>query len=111
MKPAPRSTLLASASALRWDDPALPKPASVDPGDRSTTFRPVQGGTELQSGEKLLVEAYAAIWLILFGFIFLSWRRQKKLDARIVDLEREIVRSRGAAQGARAKTASNDGDA
>ena len=75
-----------------------PRPATTTPsaGDRSTTFRPVEGGTELQSGEKLLVEAYAAIWIVLFALVLLSWRRQRQLDARISGLEGALAEARKA---------------
>ena len=62
--------------------------------DRNTAFRPVQGGTELQSGEKLLVEAYAAIWLILFALVLFSWRRQRGLDERMGVLSAAIDKAR-----------------
>jgi hypothetical protein len=62
--------------------------------DRSTAFRPVVGGNELQSGEKLLVEAYAAIWLILFALVLLSWRRQRGMDERMNTLEGAIAKAR-----------------
>ena len=62
--------------------------------ERSQSFRPVQGGDALQSGEKLLVEAYAAIWVILFALVLLSWRRQKQIDARIVTLEAAVAKVR-----------------
>lgn len=62
--------------------------------DRSTAFRPVQGGNEMQSGEKLLVEAYAAIWIILFAMVLLSWRRQRGIDERISGLEGAIDKAR-----------------
>jgi hypothetical protein len=62
--------------------------------DRSTTFRPVQGGTEMQSGEKLLVEAYAAIWIVLFAMILLGWRRQRKIDERVSSLEAALAQAR-----------------
>lgn len=64
--------------------------------DRSTTFRPVEGDGELQSGEKLLVEAYAAIWLILFALVLVSWRKQRAVDARIDTLEASLTRARAA---------------
>jgi CcmD family protein len=74
----------------------LPAPAATVPSadDRSTAFRPVEGGTEMQSGEKLLVEAYAAIWLILFAFVLISWRRQRKLDERVASLEAAVEAAR-----------------
>ena len=73
-------------------------PKSAD--DRSTAFRPVEGGTVMQSGEKLLVEAYAAIWVITLIFIVSIFRRQKRIDARITSLETalEKARDRGGAK-------------
>jgi CcmD family protein len=65
--------------------------------DRSAAFRAVQGGSEMQSGEALLVEAYAAVWIILFAMIFFSWRRQRALDERVRTLEGALARARVAA--------------
>jgi CcmD family protein len=70
------------------NDPANNGPAV--PEGRSTEFRAVQGGPEMASGETLLVEAYAAVWLILLAFVFVSWRRQSRIDARISELERAL---------------------
>jgi hypothetical protein len=67
-------------------------PPSAD--DRSTTFRPVEGGNQMQSGEALLVEAYSAMWIILFALVFFTWRRQKKIDARVASLEAAIQKAR-----------------
>ncbi len=64
---------------------------SVQPAtseSRDAGFRAVSGGPELASGTTLLVEAYAAIWLLLFAFILLTWRRIGKLETRLGDLER-----------------------
>jgi CcmD family protein len=71
--------------------PAAPKSAD----DRSTTFRPVEGGTQMQSGEKLLVEAYAAIWIITLIFLVSIFRRQKRVDQRIASLEVALEKARG----------------
>jgi len=68
-----------------------PEGAPSDTG-RQTEFRAVEGGTETMSGETLLVEAYAAVWIILFGFVFMSWRRQSRIDARVAELERTVSR-------------------
>ncbi len=62
--------------------------------DRATTFRPVTGGDQMQSGERLLVEAYAAIWIVLFALILLGWRRQKRIDARVAGLEVALAKAR-----------------
>lgn len=80
--------------ALSSQTPTPAPSGTLSPGDRSTTFRPVEGGTEMQSGEKLLVEAYAAIWLILFGLVLLSWRRQKTIDDRVSSLEAALEKAR-----------------
>ena len=60
---------------------------------RSTEFQAVEGGTEMVSGGTLLVEAYAALWLILLGFLLVSWRRQGRIDQRVDELEKAVARS------------------
>ncbi|NUQ74909.1 MAG: CcmD family protein [Polyangiaceae bacterium] len=84
---------------------AQPGPAAqADPGSpasseqRSTSFRSVQGGDAMQSGEKLLVEAYVVIWVLVFAMLLLSWRRQKKMDERIAGLEQAVTAARAAAR-------------
>ncbi len=67
-----------------------PQPGSAD--DRAETFKAVDGG-ETYSGNALLVEAYAAIWLLLFAWIFLLWRKQASLGARLDGLEKAIDRA------------------
>jgi CcmD family protein len=62
--------------------------------DRSQAFRPVQGGGELQSGERLLVIAYMAIWLCVVVLIILSFRKQSRLDQRIAALESAVAKVR-----------------
>ena len=74
--------------------PAPPAATGTSADDRSTSFRAVQGGPEMQSGEKLLVEAYAAIWIVLFAMILLSWRRQRRIDERISSLETAVEKAR-----------------
>jgi CcmD family protein len=72
----------------------LQQGAPSDSG-RNSEFRAVEGGSETMSGETLLVEAYAALWIILFGFVFLSWRKQARIDARVAELERAVARGHG----------------
>jgi len=64
------------------------------PSDRASDFRAVRDGTELHSGAVLLVEAYAAIWVILFAFVWLTHRRQRSLDQRITQLEQALDKAR-----------------
>jgi hypothetical protein len=59
------------------------------PSDRpSTTFQAVEGnGTEQYSGGVLLVTAYAVLWVVMFTWVALVWRKQRTLDSRLADLE------------------------
>lgn len=82
-------------------------PTPAVPDDRATEFTAVEGG-EHYSGSSLLVEAYAAIWLILMAWIFMLWRKQATLGERLDGLERTIDRAaaeleKKASPGARAK--------
>ncbi len=64
------------------------------PSDRSTTFQAVQGnGTEQYSGGVLLVTAYAVLWVVMFAWVALVWRKQRTLDARLADLEGVIEKA------------------
>ena len=67
-----------------------PAPSSA-PDDRSTTFQAVEGNAKEQySGGALLVTAYAALWVVLFAWVAIVWRRQGALNTRLADLERVI---------------------
>jgi CcmD family protein len=69
-------------------------PAAGTPDDRATDFRAVEGTPAEQfSGGRLLVEAYAAIWVILLAWIFLLWRKQASLAQRLDGLEAAIDRA------------------
>ncbi|HLV22419.1 MAG TPA: CcmD family protein [Polyangiaceae bacterium] len=67
--------------------------ATADPGDRSEQFVAVQGGGETTSAEALLVSAYIVIWLLLLGFVWLTWKRQRGIEARLGDLEKALQKS------------------
>jgi hypothetical protein len=66
-------------------------PKSAD--DRSTAFQPVEGGGENRSGTTLMVEAYVVLWVLLLGWLFVVWRKQAALNARLGDLEQAIDRA------------------
>ena len=75
------------------------------PSDRAKTFRPVEGGGDQRSGEMLMTIAYSVIWLVALALILLSMRKQRQLDARIVQLTQDLERARktkGEAGGYRA---------
>jgi len=65
--------------------------ASSTPDDRSTSFTAVQGNAKEQySGETLVVAAYAALWIVLFAWVAIVWRKQSALSSRLADLERVL---------------------
>jgi hypothetical protein len=43
------------------------------------------------NGTTLMVEAYAFLWVVLFAFIWWSWRVQGRIDARVAELERSLA--------------------
>ena len=73
---------------------ALQQPTGTATDDRAQAFRPVEGGNEMQSGEKLLVEAYAVIWIVILVFVASMFRRQRRLDRRIETLEAALQKAR-----------------
>ncbi len=74
---------------------APPAPTGTAQGadDRGQAFRPVAGGGEMQSGERLLVIAYMAIWLCVVVLIVMSFRKQTRLDQRIAALEGALAKA------------------
>lgn len=84
---------------------ATPATTSSSPNE----YKAVQGG-EQYSGEKLMIGAYAAIWVVLMAWIYLLWRKQAALGERLDGLERTIDRAaaaiaKNAAPAASAKAA------
>jgi len=82
---------MSTAFSIRDPLPAASAPSTA--GDRSTEFTAVDPKVEQFSGPTLVVEAYAAIWVILMGWLFFQWRRQAALSERLDDLERTIDRA------------------
>jgi hypothetical protein len=78
---------------------AAPSTASTAaaPDDRSTAFHAVDSSGDPSGdhglGTTLLVEAYAAIWILMMGFVLLGWRKQGALGVRIDELEKAIDKS------------------
>jgi CcmD family protein len=60
--------------------------------DRKSEFVAVSGGQETTSAEGLLLTAYILMWMFVFGFVFLSVKRQAKIDRRLDELETELKR-------------------
>jgi hypothetical protein len=79
---------------------------SSTPDDRSTSFTAVQGNAKEQySGGALLVTAYAALWVVLFAWVAIVWRKQGAVNARLADLEQILDKAAAKADeaGARAE--------
>jgi hypothetical protein len=82
------------------DDPGLapgvitpkdvPAPSPLAPGERSTEFVAVEGGQDTTSAEALLVTAYALMWALVLLFVFMSWRRQQRIEGRLAELEKQL---------------------
>ena len=62
------------------------------PADRSQEFVAVTGGQDTTSAETLLVVAYAGMWLAIFGFVWLTKKKQKGLSERLDSLEKALDR-------------------
>ena len=75
------------------------------PGTPAGEYVAVEGGGEHFNGQTLMVEAYAAIWVILMTWILVLWRKQATMTERLDDLERTLDRAAAAAEkkAARAK--------
>jgi len=63
---------------------------SNSPAQSPSEFVAVTGSQETTSAEALLITAYAAMWLILFLFLFFTMRRQTQLSARLSNLEAKL---------------------
>lgn len=68
-------------------------PVGGEVKDRETEFTATTGGPEVKSGEVLLVQAYVAIWLLLFGYLALLWRRQRSLHDRLDAMDKVLDRA------------------
>lgn len=71
-----------------------PQDSRSAPESRSTEFVAVEGGPETTSANTLMVVAYAAMWALVFGFLLLSFRRQRQIEQRLGELDRALS-SRG----------------
>ena len=63
------------------------------PADRSQQFVPVTGGQDTTSAATLLVVAYIGMWLAIFAFVWLTRKKQGKLNARLDTLESALARA------------------
>jgi CcmD family protein len=74
------------------------------PDDRATSFQAVPANqAEQYSGGTLLVAAYAALWIVLFAWVAVVWRKQAALHERLADLEKVIDKASTARDKAAAR--------
>lgn len=71
---------------------AAPVGTAQKPEDRSQEFVAVQGGAETASASTLLVTAYIVMWALLMAFLFMSFRRSQRIEARLAGLEQALSR-------------------
>jgi CcmD family protein len=76
--------------------PSAAPSATTETERESTSFKAVEGGGNVASGEVLLIQAYAVMWLLAFGLVLSSIRKQRKIDARITQLQNDLDKARGA---------------
>ncbi len=79
-----------------WAAPAAAQetPASAPSGavEQVTSF--AAGSNEGMKYRHLWL-AYGAIWLLVFGFVWRTWRRQRDTDTELEDLRRRLVALEG----------------
>ncbi|MDB4945480.1 MAG: hypothetical protein JWP97_5014 [Labilithrix sp.] len=78
--------------------PSTPPASTANPDDRATGFTAVDPNAEHYDGNALVVYAYAGLWIVLMGWIYLLWRKQAGLGERLTDLERTLDRAAAAAE-------------
>jgi hypothetical protein len=65
--------------------------AAASPTDRSGQFVAVTGPeSEQVSASAMVVAAYGLFWLIAFGFVYITYRSQVRLAARLAALEQKL---------------------
>ncbi len=63
------------------------------PESRGTQFVAVSGpDQERTSATTMLVTAYSLFWLLLLGFVWMTWRRQQQLTSRLQQLESQLTK-------------------
>jgi len=69
------------------------------PTKTPSEFVPVEGGSDSTSAESLLIIAYVAMWLLFFGFLAMTYRRQKALTQKVDRLEQALKRADSTGEG------------
>lgn len=72
---------------------AAPPSSSATPAP--STSSTTSDAPELESGGRLMVEAYAAIWIIVLTLVIIMWRRTRSLEARVGVIDAAIAKFGG----------------
>ena len=65
---------------------------TTDPQSRASEFVAVSGApAETTSATTMLVTAYALFWLLLLAFVWMTWRRQRSLAERLLQIESRVA--------------------
>ena len=63
------------------------------PGDRSTQFVPVEGGSgQSTDGSVFMTAAYLLMWLCTVFFILQTWRKTRSVETRVSELQKAIAK-------------------
>lgn len=83
-------TMLAQGTAPRMTKPEPDGKSALIKKKVSGTYR-MTATKEKVSGLNLMVIAYCMIWLIIFGYMFVLRRTQKKMDKDLGDLQARLA--------------------
>lgn len=73
--------------------------ATANPSDRAEQFVAVSGSeAEQVNASAMVVAAYSLFWLLAVAFIYLTYRNQSRLRARVADLENRLVKQTAVAK-------------
>lgn len=79
---------------MQADAPSPSPSASGLPKNTPTTaFSSATGADDPMRNFGYTVAAYSVLWAVLLTFVFLGWRRQAAIDARMNDLEAALSRA------------------
>lgn len=63
------------------------------PSDRSEQFVAVTGSeSEQVNASAMVIAAYSLFWLLAIAFIYLTYRKQARLSARVAELEKQLAK-------------------
>jgi CcmD family protein len=81
--------LLGAASAAQQQPPPQPPPAQTG----FETMSPEDQAREVLPATPFVFTAYAIVWLVLMGYIFLLWRRVAKVERELTEVNVRLTGS------------------